>query len=446
MSSHPGQRFDVVVVGSGPGGATVARELTRRGARVLILEWGPGRPERGTWRDYVSRQLVPGRSLLVTNGLLGVVRGITTGGSSIFYYATAYPVPFGMLAARGVEIADEVAEARDELPVAPLTDALISPLTQRIMGCARDLGLDWRPLDKIMFQDRWRPEYRFGYYGDPHHVKWSARMFVEEAVSRGATLVNRARVTRVLVDRGIATGVEYRRAGRARRVSADTVVVAAGGIGSPLILRASGISEAGFDFFFDPLVTVSGTVRDVSARISEIPMSTGASMREDGYMITDMAVPPLVNAIFEAQVGRLDKIGSVSSTARIMVKARDALGGRVTTRGGVRKKLSPSDRAALDRGAETARRILRHMGATGVHRSWFLGAHPGGTVKLGELVDGRLMTRIANLHVCDCSVIPEAWGLPPTLTLVGLGKHLARVLAGEKRLERSAAAVRPGAA
>ena len=34
-----------------------------------------------------------------------------------------------------------------------------------------------------------------------------------------------------------------------------------------------------------------------------------------------------------------------------------------------------------------------------------------------------------NLYVCDCSVIPEAWGLPPTMTLVGLGKRLAKHLA-----------------
>lgn len=31
----------VIVVGTGPGGATVARELARRGKKVLILEWGP---------------------------------------------------------------------------------------------------------------------------------------------------------------------------------------------------------------------------------------------------------------------------------------------------------------------------------------------------------------------------------------------------------------------
>ena len=43
------------------------------------------------------------------------------------------------------------------------------------------------------------------------------------------------------------------------------------------------------------------------------------------------------------------------------------------------------------------------------------------------------MTEYDNLYVCDCSVIPEAWGLPPTLTLIGLGKRLAKHLSEEKK-------------
>ena len=62
-----------------------------------------------------------------------------------------------------------------------------------------------------------------------------------------------------------------------------------------------------------------------------------------------------------------------------------------------------------------------------------LASHPGGTVKIGQLVDTNLETEYRNLYVCDCSVIPEAWGLPPELTIVGLGKRLARHLAAEPK-------------
>jgi len=33
------------------------------------------------------------------------------------------------------------------------------------------------------------------------------------------------------------------------------------------------------------------------------------------------------------------------------------------------------------------------------------------------------------VYVCDASVIPEPWGLPPTLTLLCLGWRLGRMLA-----------------
>jgi choline dehydrogenase-like flavoprotein len=56
------------------------------------------------------------------------------------------------------------------------------------------------------------------------------------------------------------------------------------------------------------------------------------------------------------------------------------------------------------------------------------GAHPGGTARIGQVVDENLKTEIENLYVCDTSVIPEPWGLPPVLTCIGLGKRLAKHL------------------
>ena len=81
--------------------------------------------------------------------------------------------------------------------------------------------------------------------------------------------------------------------------------MAAGGIGSPVILRSSGVSEAGYDFFFDPLITVCGTMKDVTLRDDEIPMSAGVLMKDEGYVMTDMAFPPSSHLIFTAQVLKL---------------------------------------------------------------------------------------------------------------------------------------------
>ena len=118
-----------------------------------------------------------------------------------------------------------------------------------------------------------------------------------------------------------------------------------------------------------------------------------------------------------------------------MVKIKDALGGRLTDGGGVRKTLADADRAKLMHGYENARRILREAGATDIYKTWYFAAHPGGTVKIGQLVDANLQTEAyRNLYVCDCSVIPEAWGLPPVLTIVALGKRLARHLVAKETL------------
>lgn len=45
-----------------------------------------------------------------------------------------------------------------------------------------------------------------------------------------------------------------------------------------------------------------------------------------------------------------------------------------------------------------------------------------------------LKTKYDHLYVCDCSVIPEAWGLPPTSTIIALGKRLAKYLLAEKHI------------
>lgn len=423
--------FDAIVVGSGPGGATVARELTRRGRRVLILERGSGSPIKGTLGQFLSMATTPGRSLLITNGMLAVVRGITTGGSSVFYYATAFDPPLAMLKSHGLDIGDEVAEAKKELPVAPLSDGLVGPMATRIMSSARDLGYDWQKLPKFIYQDKCSAECWRCNYGCPYGAKWNARMFVDEAVSGGAELLNEAKVNKVIVENGTATGVEFKRYGVQHKAFARQVVVSAGGIGSPVILRASGIKGAGYDYFFDPLICVMGTVDGLRGG-REVPMAAGVHMEEEGYLMTDMTVPAAVYMGMTAEVLKLRKLASHPRTLQIMIKAKDSLGGRITDGGGVRKSLPKGDKQKLMKGYERAKAILENARAKDIYKSWYLASHPGATVKVGDLVDSNLETEFRNLYVCDCSVVPEPWGLPPTLTLIGLGKRLAKHLAVEK--------------
>lgn len=427
--------FDAIVVGSGPGGATVALELANKGKKILMMDWGGDDPIKGSYLQAAEMCGIPGKSLLFTHKLLSMVRGIVAGGSSIIYYATAFEPPHDMLKSYGVDIEKEVKEIKEELPIAPLSDDLVGPMAKRLMKSARELGYDWNKLDKNIYQDKCLPDCDKCNLGCPHGAKWSARMFVDEFKTRsGCEFIARAKASRVIVENNKAIGVEFVAGGVQQQAYAPLVILGAGGIGTPVILRASGIYGAGYDYFFDPLISVMGTIPE-NLRGHEIPMATGIHMKDEGYVMTDMTVPKALYQAFAAQVGRLDKLFSHANTLQIMVKAKDTLGGKLTNSGGVRKKLIPEDNAKLIKGYERAREILKNAGAKNIYKTWYIAAHPGGTAKINDIVDSNLKTRFDNLYVCDCSVIPEAWGLPPSLTLLALGKRLAKHLLADTEKE-----------
>ncbi len=402
------KEYDAIVVGSGPGGATVAKELSQNDKKVLILEWGNNAPIKGSLLQCMSMLSVPGKSLLIANKkMLLLIRGITTGGSSVFFCGTAFDPPFEMLEKYGIDISDEIGELKEELPIRPLSDELVGPMAKRMMDSAQDLGYDWQKINKFIIQDKCKTDCWKCSYGCPDGAKWNARFYVEEAVENGATLVNGAKVTKVLFDGKKATGVEFKKGLGTHKVHAPKVVIAAGGIGSPEILRKSGMAKAGYDFFFDPLVFAMGSVKDLRQG-KELQMAGGMHVKDE-YVMTDLTLPKAPNL-------------------SIMIKVKDELGGRITDRGGVRKDLSKADKQKLDDGFGHAKKILKNAGCKNVIKTFSTAAHPGGTVKIGELVDSNLKTEYDNLYVCDCSVIPEAWGLPPTLTILGLGKRLSKHL------------------
>jgi choline dehydrogenase-like flavoprotein len=223
--------------------------------------------------------------------------------------------------------------------------------------------------------------------------------------------VNGAWVKSVLTDGNRATGVQLKKRGRTYRIEAPTVVLGAGGIGSAEILRQSGVESAGYDFFVDPLVVATGKVPDI--REGREPQMQAGWHAKDEYVMTDLAMP---------NVPKLS----------IMIKIKDDLGGRITNRGSCRKDLSQSDYGRLNDGFGHAKKILKNAGVKRVSKSIVFAAHPGGTVKIGDVLDSNLKAEYDNLYVCDCSVIPEAWGLPPTLTILGLGKRLSKHLLDEQ--------------
>lgn len=421
---------DAIVVGTGPGGASVARELARAGLRVLMLEQGGAAPLAGTLAQMAAMAAVPGRAAFVHRDASLLVGGATLGGSSALNFATAAPPPPGYFEAYGIDLAPFLAALRAELPLAPLPDALVGPMAARMMAAARAAGVDWRKLDKMIRPALCRTGCWRCVYGCPFGAKWSARDFVDAALQDGALLASGSRVTRVLQDGARAAGVELVRHGRTQAVRAPLVVLGGGGIGSPRILHASGLAPRHAPFFSDPVVAVIGTVDDIDAAAggAEVPMAAGWHDAQAGIALADLTLPRPMYQAFAAQVGRIDRLFAHRRALTMMVKIRDDIGGRIGPRW-ADKRLTPADRARLRAGVAMARAILARAGANRVFRTWHFAAHPGGSVRIGAGVDADLRTAAEGLYVCDASVIPGPWGLPPTLTLLALGMRLGRHLA-----------------
>lgn len=117
-----GEEFDAIVVGSGAGGATVARELTRRGKRVLLLErGGNSTPSDGLLYMASVSDYVP------VGDDVGMARAITTGGTTSLYFGVAEFPPLQVFRNLGIELSGALEEARRELP-------LVEPLSDRRLG------------------------------------------------------------------------------------------------------------------------------------------------------------------------------------------------------------------------------------------------------------------------------------------------------------------------
>jgi len=431
--------YDAVIVGSGPGGAGVAREASRRGLRVLVLERGSAAPVTGTLAQMASMAAVPGKGAFLHRDASLLVRGLTAGGSSTLNFATAAAPPLARFAALGIDLAAALDECLADLPVGPLPDELIGPMAARIMQAAQAAGLPWRKLDKMIRPQICRSGCWRCVYGCPYGAKWTARDWLDDALRAGATLTDNARATRVLVaaspagtkpasaNAGLrATGVAYLRDGVLHSVHADRVILAAGGIGSPRLLHASGLGPRATPFFSDPVVAVMGSVNDIDGG-AEVPMAAGMALPEQGLSFADLTLPKPMYQAFAMQVGRLDRLLAHKRTLSIMVKIRDEAGGGAGPRW-ADKTLQESDRRKFREGVAVARRVLEAAGARHIFKSWHFAAHPGGTVPIGAGVDSDLQTPVQGLYVCDGSVLPAPWGHPPTLTLLCLGKRLGRHL------------------
>jgi choline dehydrogenase-like flavoprotein len=255
---------------------------------------------------------------------------------------------------------------------------------------------------------------------------------VDQAVKDDCELRTGVRVERVLMDGGVAVGVTGRFKGRSFTAHAETVVLAAGGIGTPRILQASGFDQAGQGMTMDITVMVYGAINHQGIG-KEPPMTWSWENLDEGYMLSTLIDPwllyPLINILKGPQYALTWP--RWNNTLGVMIKLRDEISGGVFPNGKISKPMTANDRPRMRAAEDVCRQILIEAGAKPdtIFTTPLRGTHPSGTVRIGILVDGNLQTEVPGLYVCDASVFPEALGRPTVLTIIGLGKRLAKILA-----------------
>lgn len=425
-------RADVVIVGSGPGGATLARQLARAGKKVLLFERGADHRSRKYYGTYLGALLYADRmSMLFTQEGLNIVRPLMVGGATSMYCGCAAPPPDWLKNKYGVDIDAEVAETIPELEIAPLPEALRGSASTRIARAAQALGYAWEPQAKFMKPARSR-KFDCGancMLGCRCGAKWNAAEWVDEAVEAGAGLQVQAKVRRVLMEGRQAVGVEGSVRGRPFAAYAPIVVLSAGGIGTPRILQESGVKGAGEGMTMDTTTMVYGVVRERGTG-NEPPMTWSWENLEEGYMLSTLIDPWLLYPLITALKGPQYPLTwrKWNNTLGVMIKLKDSVSGGVFPNGKISKPFVGDDRERQKSAEEVCRRILKEAGAdpSSLFMTPLRGTHPSGTVRIGAMLDENLQTEIKGLYVCDASAFPEALARPTVLTIIGLAKRLAK--------------------
>jgi choline dehydrogenase-like flavoprotein len=295
------------------------------------------------------------------------------------------------------------------------------------------LGMPWFPQDKFMQPER-SPDFDCGAHcllGCRCGAKWNAAEFVDQGVASGLRVVTGARVDRVLIADGRAAGVEGRRRGRRFRIEGGTVIVAAGGIGSATLLRASGIDGAGRGIAMDTTAMVYGDSGGPGMG-GEAPMTWSCADDDLGALYSTLIDPWLMYPIIMLRKGPTYPLTwhRWGRTFGVMIKLKDEISGGVDDRGTVSKGLTARDRERLATAEEAARRVLREAGCRpdSLFTTPLRGTHPSATARIGDVVDSDLATAVPGLHVCDASVFPEALARPTVLTIIALAERLGRHL------------------
>ncbi len=422
------ERYDVIIVGSGAAGATLAESLAKRGMKVVVLESGQVFNQFGSFQQAVEMYdayKLTQHPVMTKEGII-LWRALMAGGSAAVALSNMIPGMAEVFQGFGIDIAGEMDDFMQEIGVTPLDERLLSEGGRAIRAAGDRLEIPFRAMPKAIDASKCNSCGRCP-FGCPEAARWTPVLSLEASQRAGAVVQTLTHVDRVLVKDGHAVGVEAHKENKEVLFYADRVILAAGGIGTPVILKKSGIEEAGQQLFMDLFVTVVGATRNINQlREPSMSMVNDQFHKSDGFILSPYI--PVHSKVAFAEYGPAGMLINRQHMIGLMAKTRDDLKGSVSSDGKVSKIMTSADKKRLEKGAEVAKRILIEAGAkpSSLLVSKPQGAHPGGTAALGKVVDEHLETRIKGLFVCDASVFPEAPGLPPIVPIVGLARWFGK--------------------
>jgi choline dehydrogenase-like flavoprotein len=483
----------VCVIGSGAGGAVVAKELAEAGLDVILLEEGgfyTGKDFSGDPREMIA--------LLYRNrGLTGTVGGLTipiplgkcVGGTTVINSGTCYRAPDYVLESWHRDFGVEEIEARRlrpyfekverELHVQPVPDDHYGKNSQLFERGTQSLGFAG---GRIPRNARGCMGTGVCAFGCPQDAKQAMHVsYVPKAIAAGATLYTRCRAERLLLSGGRAFGVigtildgNDRSTGQQIRVVADRIVVACGALLTPALLQRSGVPDAsgylGRNLHIHPAARVLALFDEEVRGWEEVPQAFNVhEFTNQGIFIQGQFVPPAVEAPVLPGIGHAHKarMAQFRQLASFGALISDVSAGRVRTGRGpwplVTYRMQREDTDKLVRAISLTARIFFAAGAREVYPALYsrpvlhdagqgellmqerfrpqdiemMAFHPQGTCRMGEDRQ-RAVTNsfgayhgVRNLYVGDASLFPSSSKVNPQITIMALATRTAEHITRE---------------
>jgi choline dehydrogenase-like flavoprotein len=481
---------DVVIVGSGAGGAVAARELADAGLKVIVLEEG----EHFDRRDFTGspperlRRFYRGNGLTFTIGVptisLPIGRGV--GGSTLINSGTCFRTPDFVLDSWGMN-RDEMAPFFDDveavLHVAPVGADIMGANGDVMDAGRRALGYSGGPIHRNA-----RGCHGSGVcaFGCPLDAKLGTHVtYLPLAAKAGARIISGCRVDGLVIEGGRAAGVRGScldpETGAVHRdarfeISARTVVLAAGAIYTPALLQrqrlANSSGQVGRNLRIHPGCGVLGVFdRDLYAWKGVMQSYYVDEKLRDGILLEATYPPPGVGYSAGGIGGKgtdlKDMLARYRQTAAAGLIISDSGTGRVrSTPGGgplITYDLHPHDLRKTLEGIRLATEVYLAAGAEEVHTllpgmptvrkrdelaritegRWtaadlkLSAYHPMGTCRMGKdprssvVDDSGRSHDLPGLVITDASVLPGSTFVNPQVTIMAIATRNARRLAAQ---------------